>query len=1180
MKPNSNIVNKNSKNVFQFDVHHPLYKTHGAKYIDKNELRVPNFLGATLPRSDKGDREYYSCTMLTLFKPWRKGSDLKSTRDCSWDDAYNAYDFAESDVLLMKNFNIRYECMDERDDYRAQLKKGSVPDIFNSWEPTSGEGVELPASTFQPDASDILNETNEDALIPGYLHRRKLQELESIRSIFNLSGWTSPCDISAGDYVSIQPTSIASGAIWEGVVNKHKQDVLTQKNEHNLASSSQKEKQNECEGSFVPNIVKIVDKSYLYRSYELAGQSEHVSNTIAKFSLNTEQERAFRIIANHAISPNSDQLKMYLGGMGGTGKSQVLKALGHFFRERNEAHRFVVVAPTGTAAALLGGSTYHSMFGINERMSNNKIGVIKARLTGVDYVFFDEVSMLSARDLYRINNQLAKVMGVADKPFGGLNMVFSGDFAQLPPAIGGEKVSLYSRVIGAIASDRKSQEEAIGKALWHQITTVVILRKNMRQCTQSTEDAQLRTALENMRYKACTSEDICFLRTRISSAVPGRASICDKDFRNVSIITGTNLHKDEINRLGSIRFAQETEQTLTKFFSEDSEKANPKEGDKSRGISYMKQISDDIQAALWGQPPSSTDKHIAGKLSLCVGMPVMIRYNYATELCMTRGQEGYIVGWQGKKGLRGQDVLDVLFVELKEPPSSVKIDGLPANVVPLYPTVNTIQVTLPSGSKYYVQRKQIEVLPNFAMTDFASQGKTRKYNVADLYNLSSHQAYYTALSRSASAAGTLIVQGFDARKITGGCSGALRQEFRELEVLDAITALIHDEKLPTKVCGVTRNELIHTFRQWKGQHFVPRTVHSAIRWSKRNPFEESVIFNPALASGQINGVGVQSIDQVVGVDASIASLKRKLSVSNCATSDDTHNSAKRMRSTSEKSVSDSNYAVCDLIPKGFVWQNNSCAYDSVFAVLLQLWRADVHYWNRVSHHIGNEYLTALFTGFHNTTTGSTSLESVRDTVRHMLHVHSPSYMRFGCYTSIDSLFSAMLVSRYPVSRSYYTCTNGHQQVAHVLHTLHQSVYVSEYKTTSEWLSSQSVANATARSRSCSTCEEQLLLKHVYIEPPPLIALEWNGLDIYINSSVSIDVDGTRKEYCLKGVIYFGDGHFTSVVALEDGQLWFYDGMEHRGAMQYIGNLHVNAPDLHSQGGKVAVAGIYTLSNST
>ena len=74
----------------------------------------------------------------------------------------------------------------------------------------------------------------------------------------------------------------------------------------------------------------------------------------------------------------------------------------------------------------------------------------------------------------------------------------------------------------------------------------------MRQKIQSALDNQLRTALENMCYKACTSEDIRFLRTHISSNLPNRPSICDNNCRNVSIITAKNLHKDEINKLDAI----------------------------------------------------------------------------------------------------------------------------------------------------------------------------------------------------------------------------------------------------------------------------------------------------------------------------------------------------------------------------------------------------------------------------------------------------------------------------------------------------------------------------------------------------------------------------------------------------------------------------------------------------
>jgi len=44
---------------------------------------------------------------------------------------------------------------------------------------------------------------------------------------------------------------------------------------------------------------------------------------------------------------------MYLGGIGGTGKSQVIKMLVTFFEKYNESHHIIVMALTGTAAALI-----------------------------------------------------------------------------------------------------------------------------------------------------------------------------------------------------------------------------------------------------------------------------------------------------------------------------------------------------------------------------------------------------------------------------------------------------------------------------------------------------------------------------------------------------------------------------------------------------------------------------------------------------------------------------------------------------------------------------------------------------------------------------------------------------------------------------------------------------------
>ena len=110
---------------------------------------------------------------------------------------------------------------------------------------------------------------------------------------------------------------------------------------------------------------------------------------------------------------------------------------------------------------------------------------VKMRLEDVNYIFIDEVSMLACHDMYKISAQLAKALNTFDLPFGGMNMIFTGDFAQLPP-VGGS--SLFSESIETqvhFGLKPGGQESTVGKALWHQITTVVILRENMQQKIQS-----------------------------------------------------------------------------------------------------------------------------------------------------------------------------------------------------------------------------------------------------------------------------------------------------------------------------------------------------------------------------------------------------------------------------------------------------------------------------------------------------------------------------------------------------------------------------------------------------------------------------------------------------------------------------------------------------------------------
>ena len=75
---------------------------------------------------------------------------------------------------MMKNFNIRYECLDAHDDYRAQLKKGSQM-FIGSWE-VADEEIDTNLHTGPdkgPDAA-VFDDVPNDPLDMGPRHARRL----------------------------------------------------------------------------------------------------------------------------------------------------------------------------------------------------------------------------------------------------------------------------------------------------------------------------------------------------------------------------------------------------------------------------------------------------------------------------------------------------------------------------------------------------------------------------------------------------------------------------------------------------------------------------------------------------------------------------------------------------------------------------------------------------------------------------------------------------------------------------------------------------------------------------------------------------------------------------------------------------------------------------------------------
>jgi hypothetical protein len=87
-----------------------------------------------------------------------------------------------------------------------------------------------------------------------------------------------------------------------------------------------------------------------------------------RFSLNLEQSHAFRLVADHSTCTDigREPLYMYLGGAGGTGKSQVIKAWTAFFEAMGQARKLRLCAFTGAAARNINGCTLHSSLNLSQ----------------------------------------------------------------------------------------------------------------------------------------------------------------------------------------------------------------------------------------------------------------------------------------------------------------------------------------------------------------------------------------------------------------------------------------------------------------------------------------------------------------------------------------------------------------------------------------------------------------------------------------------------------------------------------------------------------------------------------------------------------------------------------------------------------------------------------------------
>lgn len=140
---------------------------------------------------------------------------------------------------------------------------------------------------------------------------------------------------------------------------------------------------------------------------------------------------------------------VFLTGSAGAGKTYLLNQYIQLLRDHGVP--LAITASTGIAATHIGGQTIHSWsgLGIKEEITEHDLEKIakkkkvRERIEQVQVLIIDEISMLSAQNLENIN-KILQYFKVSWEPFGGIQVIFSGDFFQLPP-VSKERIPNYKK---------------------------------------------------------------------------------------------------------------------------------------------------------------------------------------------------------------------------------------------------------------------------------------------------------------------------------------------------------------------------------------------------------------------------------------------------------------------------------------------------------------------------------------------------------------------------------------------------------------------------------------------------------------------------------------------------------------------------------------------------------------
>ena len=298
-------------------------------------------------------------------------------------------------------------------------------------------------------------------------------------------------------------------------------------------------------------------------------------------------------------------VNVFITAPAGAGKSFVVKL---FCKKYGNSKRIGLTSTTGTSALIIGGTTLHSFLGIGlatgsvEKLyfeiTKKRPRKIRDRWLYTDVLIIDEVSMLST-ELFEKLEALARSIRKNDKPFGGLQLVFTGDMLQLP----------------SIGSTSLIFESPIWKKC---VKRTILLTHIFRQ-----NDDSFQRCLNDCRMGELTETTLFLLKSR-----------CNADLSNSSGILPTKIYCLNID------VDAENEEKLAAL----------READKNL-VYYEYEREYEVMVTPASKVSNIEERINKGcvaqkTLTLCVGAQVMLTYNVDLEAGLSNGTRGVVVNFQ------------------------------------------------------------------------------------------------------------------------------------------------------------------------------------------------------------------------------------------------------------------------------------------------------------------------------------------------------------------------------------------------------------------------------------------------------------------------------------------------------------------------------------------------------